>query len=236
MKNFHFIIQAKGGCGKSMYTYLQALKNENNQRSYFVDTDSSVKTSSTQLKFLYGKSPQRFGTMNLLDDRDRLDRQLLFQNLLELSQMDYDDFYLDFGAPESDQLPSLLSKDYTIDEFKQIQDELNAHFTLHVIIAGGGAYTACTNFLQKIVTIVRGILEINVLVNQSTLNHSYLLDEITTFIKDKKNGINSLKVFGDFDITTAPHKKILSYIEQGRGMDAYVFIEKIKIIKELNKI
>lgn len=58
--------------------------------------------------------------MNLLDSRDKIDRQLLFENLMELKQKDYDEFYLDFGAPESDQLPSLFSKDFSLEEFKQI--------------------------------------------------------------------------------------------------------------------
>ena len=56
MKQFHFNVQAKGGSGKSMLTYLQALKNETSQRSYFIDLDSSVKTSLQQLKFLQGKT------------------------------------------------------------------------------------------------------------------------------------------------------------------------------------
>ncbi|MDQ2719706.1 MAG: hypothetical protein M3Z26_08115 [Bacteroidota bacterium] len=55
MKQFQFNIQAKGGSGKSMLTYLQALKNETNQVTFFVDLDSSVQTSRQQLKFLQGK-------------------------------------------------------------------------------------------------------------------------------------------------------------------------------------
>ena len=92
MKQFQFNVQAKGGSGKSMLTYLQALKNETNQRSYFIDLDSSVKTSLQQLKFLQGKTPPRFAIMNLLDSRDKIDRQLLFENLMELSHKDYDEF------------------------------------------------------------------------------------------------------------------------------------------------
>jgi hypothetical protein len=37
-------------------------------------------------------------------------------------------------------------------------------------------------------------------------------------------------------LTTAPHKNILESIGKGRGMDAFGFIEKIKILKELNKL
>ncbi len=237
MKNFHFNLQAKGGVGKSMLTYLQSLKYELNNNTLFIDLDSSVSSSRQQLKFLQGKKPMRFGAIKLLDSNEKIDRQLLFENLLQLSQKAYEDIYLDFGAPESDQLPSLFSKDYTTSDFKQIEEELNAKFIFNIVIAGGGAYEACTNYLHKLVTLINGHFEINICVNQSTFsNHSHLIDELISYAVVKQNKINAVKLFGDFDITTSPHKNILSYIEKGRGMEAYQFIEKIKILKELDKI
>ena len=237
MKKFQFNVQAKGGSGKSMLTYLQALKNETNQRSYFIDLDSSVKTSLQQLKFLQGKTPPRFAIMDLLDNRDKIDRQLLLENIMELSLKDYDDFYLDFGAPESDQLPSLFSKDYSIEEFKIIECELRTEFIFNIVVAGGGAYEGCTRYLQKLAGLLRGEFAVNIYINQSTfVNHMHLVDEITAFAKQKKNEINAVKFYGDFDNTTSPHKNILRSIEQGKGMEAFAFIEKIKILKELSKI
>jgi cellulose biosynthesis protein BcsQ len=59
MKTVYLNVQAKGGAGKSMLTYLQALKQEANNKAAFVDLDSSTKTSSAQLKFLRGKTPNR---------------------------------------------------------------------------------------------------------------------------------------------------------------------------------
>ena len=237
MKKFHFNIQAKGGSGKSMLTYLLALKNEENTKAYFIDLDSSVKTSLQQLKFLQGKTPPRFAVMNLLDNREKIDRQLLFDNLLELSQKEHDDFYLDFGAPESDQLPSLLSKDYSIHELKQIETELSASFIFNVVVAGGGAYEGCTNYLQKMATLLGGAFEVNVYVNMGTFsNHPHLVEEIGTFAKTNKGAINSVKIFGDFDTTASPHKNILSKIERGRGREAYAFVERIKINKELSNL
>lgn len=237
MKQFQFNVQAKGGSGKSMLTYLQALKHQTNQRSYFIDLDSSVKTSLQQLKFLQGKTPPRFALMNLLDSRDKLDRQLLFTHLLELAKKDYDEFFLDFGAPESDQLPSLFSTDYTIEEFKQIESELSARFVFNIIVAGGGAYEGCTRYLQKLSRLLNGTFAVNIYINQRTfINHAHLVAEIEAFAKAKENEINAVKYFGDFDNTTSPHKNILHSIEKGRGMEAFAFIEKIKILKELSKV
>ena len=237
MQQFQFNIQAKGGAGKSMLTYLQALKQQGNDRAYFVDFDSSVKSSCQQLRFLQGRNPSRFAEMSLLDTREKLDRQLLFENLFQLSQKDYDSFYLDFGAPESDQLPSLFSKDYTIGEFKAVQDELNAKFTFNIVIAGGSAYAPCTQYLQKIVLLNRGVFETNIYINESTFTGTpQLIEELTTFGSVAENHINAIRFFGDFDSTTAPHRSILQKISEGKGMEAYEFIEKIKMQKELSKL
>lgn len=237
MKTFYFNIQAKGGCGKSMLTYLMALQNQANPRAYFIDLDSSVRTSLQQLRFLQGKTPPRFATVDLLDHNARIDRQLLFERLQAESEKDFDSFYLDFGAPESDQFPSLFSKDYTVEEFKAVQDELEVKFVFNVVIAGGSAYPACTSYLQKIVAVAGGVFEINIYINLSTFtNHAMLVAELKTFGADAGNHIHAVKEFGDFDITTAPHKNILRKVEKGLGLEAYLFIEKIKINKELSKL
>ncbi|GAB3416349.1 hypothetical protein [Niabella aquatica] len=237
MQQFQFNIQAKGGAGKSMLTYLQALKQQGNDRAYFVDFDSSVKSSCQQLRFLQGRTPSRFATMSLLDSREKLDRQLLFENLYGLSRKDYDCFYLDFGAPESDQLPSLFSRDYTIEEFKEVQDELNAQFIFNVVIAGGSAYAPCTHYLQKIALLNRGVFETNIYINESTFAGTpQLIKELTVFGASGENYINAIRLYGDFDITTAPHRSILQKVSEGKGMEAYQFVEKIKMQKELSKI
>lgn len=235
-RRFYLTVQAKGGSGKSMLIYLYALKNEYNSRAYFIDLDSSVKSSLQQLKFIQGKKPARFALMNLCDDRNRIDRQLLFEKFQEQSLTDYDEYFFDMGAPESDQFPSLFS-DYTIEEFKQVEDEINVTFIFNVVVAGGGAYEACTTYLKKLSDLIRGSFEINIYVNQNTFtNHALLIDDLKAFAAKRKTEITSIKFFGDFDNTTSPHKNILRYIQDGRGMEAYKFIEKIKILKELSKI
>lgn len=236
MKQFYFNLQSKGGVGKSMLTYLLALKNENNEQSYFCDVDSSVKSSTQQLKFLQGKTPPRFAVINLLDARNKIDRQLLFDNLMLLVQKDYQDYYLDFGAPESTEFPSLFSSDYTIEEFKQIAGELDARFIFNIVIAGGSSYEACTNYLQTIVELVKGVFEINIYVNRATFINQHNIHEIYQYTELNKDFIHSLKPFGDFDNTTAPHKKVLKKIEDGKGLSAYEYVEKIIIHKEINKV
>lgn len=237
MQQYIFNIQSKGGVGKSMLTYLQALKNQANDKSMFIDFDSSVQSSTQQLQFLRGKTPPRFATMSLFDEREKLDRQLLFENLLELSQKEYEAFYLDFGAPESEQLPSLFSSDYSIQEFKDIEEELNARFIFNVVVAGGTAYQPGVAYLQKIVQLTEGLFGMNIYLNESTFyGNRQLVEEIKIYAAKNAALINTVKLFGDFDVTTAPHKNILRKISEGKGMNAFAFIERIKILKEIAKV
>jgi len=238
MKNkIQLIIQSKGGVGKSFLTYNFSLKHEQDESTYFADCDASVKTSTHQLKHLHNREPSRAGSLNLLDSRAMLDRQLLFENLQEISELNRSNTFIDFGASESEQLPALMSMDYTIYEFKEIEKELDVEFIFNIVIAGGGAYYASISYMQKMVNIIQGHCKINLYLNEFTFqNNKELIDEILVYSKDKKNNINAVKFFGDYDLTASPHKKILSYIAQGRGMEAYKFVERIKIIKEINKL
>jgi hypothetical protein len=235
MKKINFILQSKGGVGKSMLTYLLALKNEENPRSYFIDFDGSVKSSTQQLKFLQGRTPARFAKMDLLNEKGKIDRQRLFENLQILVQKDYKEFYLDFGAPESEQFTSLFSKDYSIEEFKQIADELYATFIFNIVVAGGSAYLPSTNYLNNIVQLNKQNFCIHIFINKFTFqNYQPLVAEVENYAR--ANHISSVKYFGDFDTDALPHKNILKNIADGKGMEAHIFVEKIKIQKELNKL
>lgn len=236
MKKFYFNLQSKGGVGKSFLTALLALKYESDDSVYFVDLDSSIKTSFQQLKFLQGKTPARFASMNLLDYRNKIDRQLLFENLLALSQKDNEVFYLDFGAPESTEFPSLFEADYSIAEFKQIETELDTQFIFNVIVAGGSSYEACTNYLNRVVQLSNNEFQINLYINEATFINKDKIDELLVYADLNNESIQSVKRFGDFDNTTSPHKSILKKIEEGKSLGAYAFVERIKILKEIAKV
>ena len=71
-KKFFLNIQSKGGSGKSMLTYLQALKNETNEKTCFVDLDSSTKTSTQQLKFIGSHSGNRIIQIEMFDNLKKI--------------------------------------------------------------------------------------------------------------------------------------------------------------------
>src|SRR5687768_9776440 len=105
-RKFHFILQAKGGVGKSLHTYLRAMS-EADSSSLFVDVDSSTKTSSRQLLFL---GQDRLESVSLIDKRDVLVRDLIVGYLESLVDCPFEQIYMDFGAPESEQFPALISR------------------------------------------------------------------------------------------------------------------------------
>ena len=111
MKHFIFNIQSKGGAGKSMLTYLQALKHEDNDKALFVDLDNSTKTSLKQLQFLSTK--KRIAEVSINDNKRRIDREKLFDVIEKLAALEpFDTVFIDFGAPESQQFPSLFNLDF----------------------------------------------------------------------------------------------------------------------------
>src|SRR5579859_5112530 len=132
MKTYFFNIQSKGGAGKSMLTYLQASKHETNTKTFFVDLDNSTRTSVKQLDFLRGE--QRMAEVSLIDHVKRIEREKFFEIIESLNVLPFNEFYLDFGAPESQQLPILFSLDVTTEEFKNFEKGLNARFVFNIIV------------------------------------------------------------------------------------------------------
>src|SRR5690606_10240541 len=157
MKTYYFNIQSKGGVGKSMLTYLQALKHEASESVMFVDLDSSTQSSMTQLDFISQKG--RLIRTDIYDRNRKLDRERFIEVLEALNTQAADQFYIDFGAPESEQLPGLFTLDFTIEEFKEIEKELKAKIIFNIVIAGGPAYEPSMLYLKKMVAITKGLFD-----------------------------------------------------------------------------
>jgi hypothetical protein len=191
MKELNFILQAKGGVGKSLLTYLLGIANQNCDKSLFVDLDSSTGTSSRQLKFLGGS---RTEAVSLLNEKEVLVRDNLVSYIESLVDAPFERVYFDLGAPESEQFPALLELDLP---FKQFVDELDCRANFHVVIGGGGAYIPSVDYLQKLVIALRSEFEVTVWQSITTFkNFSTLSEEL------KRNcevlGLR-FRTFGDFD-------------------------------------
>jgi len=223
-RKFHYVLQAKGGVGKSLYTYLRALA-EYDRSSLFVDVDHSTKTSTRQLKFL---GEARMESLSLVGKRDMIVRDIFIGYVESLADAPFDEIFMDFGAPESEQFPALVSKDLN---FKAWCDRLGNEVTFHIIIAGGGAYRACVEYLQKMIEVTSGRFRIVVWQNLSTFSE---LPQLFAELSENcaRFGLE-LRQFGDFDAGTLLGIQILDGIRNGYRLDQYPFGAQICLETEL---
>ncbi|HAK76516.1 MAG TPA: hypothetical protein DCM71_06330 [Runella sp.] len=232
MKQFHFILQAKGGVGKSFLVYLLALKHQSQPGTYFVDVDASTQTSSRQLAFLSGTG--RIAALSMLDERQKITRDKLLFSLTDLSQLPFENCYLDFGAPESEQIPALFSVDFSTEQLYELAQHLQCQFIFDVVIAGNTSYFACTQYLQQMQQIIGNTFPICIWVNQySFYKHPQLISEIQSYATQHQLQVN---FFGDIDTSTQVGNQILKMVQLGHGLERYDFITSMKLKNELAKL
>jgi hypothetical protein len=238
MKTFYFNIQSKGGAGKSMLTYLQALKHEKNEKVAFVDLDSSTQTSTRQLHFLTQQEANRLFSVDIFDNLKKIEREKLYDVLQAFNTQPFDEIYIDFGAPESEQLPSLFSLDFSIEEFKEFEKELKAKFVFNVILCGGTSYASTFDYLKRLTEIVKGKFEIVMCLNELTfLNYNLLIDELNEFAKKAKGYISGVVRFGDIHVDRNSGQIITENIRNGNGFSGYnSFAAKTIIKREMAKV
>lgn len=238
MKTFIFNLQEKGGTGKSFLTVLQAYKEQDNERALFADADASTKSTIRNLKFLENRKPLRIAEVSLLDSRGKIVRDKLLSIMEQMvKELDYDNYYLDFGAPESQQFTELITKDLLPSDLKAFEEHLNAKFIFNIIVAGGTAFGSCTDYLKKQVDLLGDHFELNIMANEAMFyNFEHLLEELKAFADASGKKVNAVKVFGDFDISNETGKNILSNIEKGLGLEHLSFTAKLKMKNELAKI
>lgn len=225
MKKLHFILQAKGGVGKSLLTYLLAQTQVKNPTVLFVDVDASTQTSSRQLKFL---NENQLEAVSLLDRHEKLVRDRFIDYLESLKDTQYSEIYFDFGAPESEQFPALISKDIP---FKKFLDKLNLEAHFHIVIAGGGAYYASIEYLRKIGLAINGNFQITIWKNITSFDNME-----TLAIELEKNCMSKnqkLAQFGDFEPHSSLGAEILENICLGLPMDKFGIGASLKMYQEL---
>ncbi len=218
-------IQSKGGAGKSFHTYFRALS-ELDGNSLFVDVDSSTQTSTRQLKFL---GNERVETLSLLDKRDVLVRDAFLGYMESIAQCNFNKVYFDFGAAESQQLPALL-RDIPMAEFC---DELGFELIFNVVVGGGGAYKASTDYLKEILSVVNGEFKITVWENTISFDQ---FPKLSKELADNciKLGLDHKK-FGDFNPSSLICGQVMEGARKGYSLADYSPGARIRIKKELKE-
>ncbi len=239
MKNFFFNCQAKGGTGKSMLTYLQGLKHEDDIKSAFIDLDSSTQTSSRQLAFLFKEEkPDRLFTVDIFDSIKKIERERLIKVIESFSQKSFDNIFIDFGAPESEQLPTLLTLDFSPEEFKDFEEETGASFIFNVLVCGGTSFSSTSDYLKKLANILDGKFPIVVYANMFTFKeYTSQLDQLINWSK-KAKAIDKVVEFGDIEVDRSSGQKIIDLIKDGQGKEGYKneWMARTKIKRRLAEI
>ena len=228
MKQLHFIVQAKGGVGKSMLTYLLGLaKDDDKNQSLFVDVDSSTQTSTRQLKFL---GENRMETLSLLNDKEVLVRDNLVSYLESIVNLPFNNVFFDFGAPESEQVPALIDRDLPLKEFME-ELGFNAHF--HLVIGGGGAYKSSVDYMKKILKSLNGDFDVTIWKSITTFNNFQNLAEELSENCKKMN--LPLRQFADFDPSSNLGSQILDGVRKGYSLSDYQTGARSRLKKELTE-
>lgn len=268
MNTIYFNLQEKGGTGKSMLTYLQALKNQFNEKVAFVDLDQSTQTSTHQLLFLNSKEEKRIYYIRELSKRKeelkyltcenipdvsaikfnkttikqiekslalddmtdrlfqadindalkRIDRERFFQLCESFSKVNFEEVYIDLGAPESEQFPKLFTMDFTPEEFKDFEKNLDTKFVFNCVIAGGAMYQSCMSFLDKLYQHTGKLFEIRVYGNlHFFFNEEEQLDHLRHYCK--ANDLVLIE-FGNFNIQQSSGQNIIENIKAGKGISS----------------
>lgn len=142
-----FLVQSKGGVGKSYLTKLFSLfVDKLKLKTYFIDADNA---SASTTKFFQGieakKSPNVFyKSENLLGFDKKIDRTK-FDNLL--SQIEkLENVVVDFGAASSEQLLYYIQEEQKNDILSVFKD-LGIEF--YLVLAGGGSIKESIEYAQE---------------------------------------------------------------------------------------
>ncbi|MGM9512449.1 hypothetical protein ACS5NO_32255 [Larkinella sp. GY13] len=163
-KQVVFIAQSKGGTGKSFITWFVA-RNKREEHTAFIDLDKSTRTSA-RLKKIVGE--KRVLELSIIDENHKLDREM-FLNLFEsIARAKTHEWYVDLGAPESDELKSFFQNEVPAEELKEILEEIGVALTIWVIVAGEDAFNASVQYYHDLNQLAGDFIAIVPVKNEGT--------------------------------------------------------------------
>jgi hypothetical protein len=196
MKKLNLILQSKGGAGKSFFLWFVA-QAEKEKSTAFIDLDESTKTSSSRLASIVGE--QRIKHFKILNENKKLDREKILNLFEKLAQSNTDSWYIDFGAPESEEFKKLLEHDLSaqimIDELKILGAELN----IYILIAGKDALVTCLQYYSSMLQIMAGSIPVLAIVNEGTFGSRDSVDKGKEQLEATKIPFKSFGYLGDDD-------------------------------------
>jgi hypothetical protein len=223
-----FIIQSKGGVGKSYLTKLLSLKADKEQaKTYFIDCDNA---SASTTKFFRGIDERKssyilFKSENLLGADKKIDRTK-FDTFLSVVEK-LENVIVDFGAASSEQLLYYIQEESKNGILETLQE---IGVNIFLLVAGGGSIKESVEFALELKKI-NGIEEMVTVVANEYLGgvsgknvQSYTSAEIqinslhedpnSEAQKEWNDLMNSGVVYSDIlSMTVIRKRRVLAYLD-----------------------
>jgi aspartyl-tRNA synthetase len=210
-KTIHLICQAKGGVGKSFFTYLVYHKYKEDGSVAYLDLDNTNQTTLSRLK-------DKARSFNVLDAKKKINREAFLALIENVSLAKAKDtFWVDMGATESIEFLNMLTQTYPADVLKEEFNALGIRLHFDVIIAGGDVYNACVKFLRELNQTVSGSFPITCWINKGRFNAELDKEYLSDIHKFTSENI-SVKQFGSTE-NEESDAQLIELIKNGTEID-----------------
>ncbi|MEA5402772.1 hypothetical protein VB776_07595 [Arcicella sp. DC2W] len=229
MKQINLILQAKGGVGKSLFTWFVA-QAEKDKKTSFIDLDESTKTTANRLESVVGKN--RIRHVDILNDYKRLEREKIIALFESLSKVQSPTIFIDFGAAESEEFKKLLEFDIPAHILKEELSQMGIDLRFYIIMAGRDAFVACYSYYEKLKFLIETHFQMIVLINEGTFSDA----ETITLVKQNFIDTGALfKGFGNLG-NAESGRDVIKILTEGKGEDALNLMGKITFRKVLEQV
>jgi hypothetical protein len=229
MKTIHLILQAKGGVGKSLFTWFVAHA-EKETKTSFIDLDESTHTSANRLESIVGN--KRIRHVEILNDNKRMEREKIIGLFESLSKAQSPNIYIDFGASESEEFKKLLEFDIPSDILKDEMIRMELDLRIFVVIAGRDAFISCFNYFQLLSQQLSVNFKTVILLNEGTFGSS----EAFEIVKVKLSSATlEYKCFGKLGESESG-KDVIKMLTDGKGEESLNLMGRITFKKVLEQV
>jgi len=229
-KQVTFILQSKGGVGKSALVYLLANKTfSSSNKTLFLDMDNETNTSMRQIRFAPTQS------FNLIDNNSQsIDRTLLerfFENFIEHDE--YDNCVCDFGANTSEQF-GIYAAEQEGKMILSVLPEMGMDLHIVCVVAGRNAFQSSMDYCEKLFNNIEGRAKKTIVLN----NKFPFSDEQQACVRDYAERNNA--EVQEFDMVTghmtSPTKELHDIMEKGEPLSKAGKFTQIRVQTNIDKL
>lgn len=230
MKKLTFVVQSKGGAGKSALTYLLANKYKDNDTIMFVDMDNETKTSSLQLAFAH-----RTMSHNLIDDNTKNIDRAGFDKFFEefINGKTITSAVCDMGGTSSEQFLIFLKNDGGADMLEALIS-MNVEVQVLCVVAGMNAFPSSSNYCRDLFKELSEISLIQKVIIKNNFN-AFTEEQNSALVKLSKA---TKSIIEEFNIVPnnvpGTLAEVHGLMEQGKPLSDAKTFTKIRLKKSID--